>query len=658
MTASNEDYLELLAEAFPTAAEAADEIMCEAAELALPKPTELFISDVHGEYEAFANIVRGGCGAVWSTIEKEAVKAFLPCDDPEAAAKAKADALLALVCYPEQKIEAALSGTRADAWMAESIADLSFLCSALSKHQYSLTQLGQLISEDFEATITELLRIEADDNNEQCRDAICQAAISSGFAPALIVELAHLAQRLAVGKLHLVGDIYDRGPAPDKIMDELMDYHNVDVQWGNHDIVWMGAALGQRGCIAHVVRNCARYGNLDILTEGYGLDLSALYNFALSAYADDPCVSFKLKTMPEGMSEEEELLNIKVQKAMAILQFKVEAQLIDENPSFGLEDRKLLHQINRDTNTIVIDGTEYAITDTVFPTVDWSNPYALTAEEEQVMQALEQEFQNSAKLQRHMNFFLEEGSLYKIENNHLMFHACVPLNEDGSLKAANIYGTEYKGKALFDAVDQYVRDAFTEEDPAAKKRGMDLLWYLWLGEASPLFAKSKMATFEIYLIAEKPARKEVKNAFYTLYENEDVVNSIFVDFGMNPAVSRIVCGHVPVKIKDGENPLKCGGKVVDIDGGMSSAYQKSTGIAGMTLIHDCSGVRLATHQPFAGEKAAVEGNARVTSQFETLNLAKNPVSVAVTDEGTLIKGQIQELKDLIEAYSAGKIEER
>ena len=378
-------------------------------------------------------------------------------------------------------------------------------------------------------------------------NALINSAIETGIAPDIIVALAELIQHLAVDHLHMVGDVYDRGPYPDLIMEELMRFPSIDIQWGNHDAVWMGAALGQWGCIAHVVRNCARYGNLSILEDAYGINILPLAAFATSAYADDPCVGFGLKGSPDLPPQELEM-NVKIQKAMAILQFKVEAQLIDENPGFGLEDRKLLDKIDYERGTVMLDGVEYALTDTVFPTVDPADPYRLTPEEEEVMQRLEQAFTGCEKLQRHMHFFLEAGSLYKVYNGSLLFHACVPLNADGSLMETDVFGEKLKGRALYDVMERYVRAAFNDPDPAMRKRGRDLLWYMWLGEGSPLFAKSKMATFELYLIAEKEARKEVKNPFYTYLNDEQVMAGIFEDFGLDPETSRIVCGHVPVKV--------------------------------------------------------------------------------------------------------------
>lgn len=381
---------------------------------------------------------------------------------------------------------------------------------------------------------------------------------------------------------HLIGDIYDRGPSPDSIIEELMGHRNIDIQWGNHDVVWMGAALGQPGCIAHVVRNCARYGNLDILTGAYAIDLAPLERFALDAYADDPCDAFGLKADP-GLTPEALEATMKIQKAMAILQFKVEAALIDEYPSFGLEDRKLLHRIDYETGHVEVDGVSYELTDRHYPTVDASDPYALTEREREIVEYLSDAFKGSTKLQEHARYLFDVGSLYKTCHDDILLHACVPLNDDGTLKEVDIYGRHCKGKSLYDEAQAWVRKAFGSNDPAEAKKGRDLIWYLWLGPGSPLFAKSKMATFEIYLCIDKAARKEEKNAFYKLFDQPEVYERIFEDFGVDPERARIICGHVPVKTKDGEDPVKAGGRVICIDGGMSSAYSKTTGLQGYAL---------------------------------------------------------------------------
>ena len=633
MAYAQERYLGLLSQLFTTPEETAMEIIAEREELGFPKPTELFISDVHGEYEEFSHILRNGCGSIRKRIDA------LFSDSLNEDARS---ALAALVYYPEYVMDQLNDGDLRDA-----LGNLASLCASFAKLQ-PVEAVYDACPKPFGPIIEKIMSAEhCSDRRTLLFDAVFDTATERSLMWALCTTI----QGLATSQIHIVGDVYDRGPNPDLIMDEINNHPEIDIQWGNHDVVWMGAALGQRGCIAHVVRNCARYGNLSILSDAYGINILPLANFASKAYKDDPCVAFKLKGDP-GLSAEEYDLNVKIQKAMAILQFKVEAKLIDENPSFELEDRKLLHLINRDTNTIVIDGIEYKLTDTIFPTVDWEHPYQLTDEEEIVMQSLEEAFIHCEKLQRHIALFLERGSLYKIQNNTLMFHACVPLNADGSLRETNLYGEKLKGRKLFDAVDRYVRTAFTDQDPTAQKKGADLLWYLWLGVGSPLFAKSKMATFELYLIAEKEARKEVKNPFYQLYEKEIVVNGIFEDFGMDPATARIVCGHVPVKVKDGEDPIKCNGKVVVIDGGMSAAYQKTTGIAGFTLISDAQGVSLATHEPFAGSKAAIENHIDLQSIVRPITTPEHKVLVSQTDEGKDLEELIGDLEQLLAAQRA------
>lgn len=633
MSSTTTRYRDLLSQHFPTAQDAIIEIALCAGKMALPKSPELYISDVHGEYEAFSDIVRTGCGRLQKVIDE----AF----DKDLDEKQKA-ALTSLISYPEEKMQCALSdGIDHSEWFESTISQLLVLFDHLSL-THRREDLTQGLTPAYRSLLENML---LQDYPVELVDTLIEHNAAADFIKALCISL----RSSLVGKIHLVGDVYDRGPYPDLIMDEVAKYPNIDIEWGNHDIVWMGAALGQRGCIAHVVRNCARYGNLSILTDAYGINLLPLANFALKVYKDDPCVGYALKGNPD-LSPEELDLNVKIQKAMAILQFKVEAHHIDDNPSFGLEDRKLLHTIDLESNTIQIDGVEYQITDPVFPTVDWNVPYRLTDEEEQVMESLEQAFMNCEKLQRHMKTLLDKGSLYRIENNTLMFHACVPLNDDGSIKEVDIFGKTYKGKTLFDAVDHYVRKAFTATDPAERKKGCDLLWYLWLGQGSPLFAKSKMATFEIYLVAEKAARKEVKNPFYSLLENEDVLDAIFEDFGMDPGSARIVCGHTPVKVKDGEDPVKCGGKAIIIDGGMSDAYQSTTGIAGFTLISDAQGLRLASHEPFVGTKAAVSNDESVNSTVRVLEQADPMILVADTDEGAKIKGYIEDLEALIASY--------
>ncbi len=641
-------YLRLLSRNFPTAASAAAEIVNLNAILNLPKGTEVFASDIHGEYAAFSHLLRNGSGNVRAKID-----AALGDELDEAEKRS----LATLIYYPVEKMRIELAKVDDEAaWYAKTLLQLVAVSKEASG-KYTRSKVHKALPHDFAYIIEELMtESNTGVNKKAYYAAIVDAAIRTGCASDLVKEFCELIQRLAIDHLHIIGDIYDRGPHPDTIMDELMEYHSLDIEWGNHDIVWMGASLGQRGCIAHVVRNCARYGNLSILEDAYGINLLPLASFAMDAYADDPCVSFKLKGDPDLTPAEYEL-NVKIQKAMAILQFKVEAKLIDENPSFKLEHRKLLHLIDYERSTIVIDGVEHPLTDTVFPTVDPADPYRLTDEEEAVMAHLEAAFIGCEKLQRHMRFFLEAGSLYKVSNNSLLLHACVPLNPDGSLKEVELFGETYKGKALYDMLDSYVRAGFFSSDETERKRGRDLMWWLWQGEGSPLFAKSKMATFEIYLIAEKSARTEVKNSFYKLIDNEDVIAGIFRDFGMDPKTSRIICGHVPVKVKDGEDPVKCGGKVLCIDGGFSRAYQKTTGIAGFTLVENSYGFTLAAHEPLPSAQAAVEGELDIHSTRRVVEEMEHRTLVGDTDNGAQLKEQVADLEELLAAYRHGLLPE-
>ncbi|MFR5829263.1 MAG: fructose-bisphosphatase class III, partial [Adlercreutzia equolifaciens] len=499
MEASGRTYTEALSELYPTRADVAAEIAELEGRLTLPRSTELFASDIHGEYNAFSHVLRGGSGAVRALVED--VFGSTLNDDEKVA-------LLALACYPAEHC-ATLWGT-----------------SKTPTHglpKPPRLQPKPLVGPPATAPSTKCARfcltspsLRSSSPGAARRPDSPIARRSSSLSPPARAFSGRwaLIQHLVVDQLHLIGDVYDRGPAPQLIMDELLSYPNVDVQWGNHDILWMGAAAGSPGSVANVVRICARYGNLSILEDAYGINLRPLATFAADAYANDPCAAFALKGNP-GLSEAETRLTEKIQKAMAVIQFKVEAALIAENPSFGLDDRNLLHLIDREHGTVVVDGIEYELLDTTFPTVDWDDPYRLTEDEAAVIEQLCAAFTGSERLQRHMRFFLDRGSLYKIENGNLMLHACVPLADDGSLLEVTLFGKTYRGRALYDMVDASVRAAFSATDEAERKRGLDMLWYLWLGPGSPLFAKSKMATFELYLIADKAARKEVKNPFYS-----------------------------------------------------------------------------------------------------------------------------------------------
>ena len=642
-------YLELLSRSFPTAAKASAEIINLSAILNLPKGTEFFASDIHGEYEAFSHILRNASGSIRLKIDDVFGDGLAP---------EEKRSLATLIYYPREKMELVLSQTDdAQEWYAVTLPRLVAVCKRAAR-KYTRSRVRRALPADFAYVIEELMTEKSDGVDKRAYyAAIVDAIIRTGRGGEFIEALCLLIQRLAIDRLHIVGDIYDRGPYPHVIMDALMGHHSIDIQWGNHDIVWMGAALGQRGCIAHVVRNCARYGNLSILEDAYGINILPLASFALDAYADDPCVAFGLKGNPD-LSPQELEMNVKIQKAMAIIQFKVEARLIDEYPGFGLESRKLLDKIDFERGTVVVDGVEHALTDTVFPTVDPADPYRLTLEEEEVMQRLEQAFTGCDKLQRHMRFFLEAGSLYKVSNKQPAVPRMCAAQRRRLAQRGGRVRRDVQGARALRRHGALGARRLQLSDPEKRKRGRDLMWYMWLGEGSPLFAKSKMATFELYLVAEKEARKEVKNPFYTLLDDERAMRGVFEDFGLDFETSRIVCGHVPVKVKDGEDPVKCGGHVLTIDGGFSRAYQPTTGIAGYTLISNSYGFVLAAHEPLESARAAVEREIDIHSSRRVVERVEKRTLVADTDTGAELKHQIADLEELLAAYRAGDIAER
>ncbi len=642
-------YLERLSELYPTIARASTEIINLQSILNLPKGTEHFITDIHGEYEAFSHVLKNGSGAVRRKID-EVFGNTLTNKDKQT--------LATLIYYPEEKMaRIKKSEDNMEDWYKITLYRLIEVCKCTAS-KYTRSKVRKALPPEFAYVIEELIteKVEVSDK-ESYYNSIISTIIEISRAEDFIIALSELIQRLTVDHLHIVGDIYDRGPGPHIIMEELRKYHSVDIQWGNHDVLWMGAAVGQRGCIANVIRICARYGNLDILEDGYGINLLPLASFSMNTYREDPCECFQLKGEPE-YGDSEMLLDIKMHKAMSVIQFKVEGQIIRENPDFHMEDRNLLHHIDFEAGTIEIDGAVYKLKDTNFPTVDPADPYALTAEEEDIMHRLEKAFLNCSKLQKHMRFLLNKGALYKVHNGNLLYHGCVPLNEDGSFKKVKLYGKYYKGRALYEVLESYVRKGFYALDEEEKKRGKDMMWYIWLNENSPLFGKDKMATFERYFLEEKELHKEKKNPYYALLEDEDAVDHIMKEFDLDPAQSHIINGHVPVKTKNGESPVKCDGKVLVIDGGFSKAYQKETGIAGYTLIYNSHGMILAAHDPFESTEAAIEKENDIHAKSVTVKRMVERKLVGDTDIGRELKEQIKDLEHLLCAYRSGGIAEK
>ena len=642
-------YLKCLAELYPTIGKASTEIINLQSIVNLPKGTEHFLTDIHGEYEAFSHVLRNGSGAVRKKI-----------DDVFGHTLSTADkrSLATLIYYPREKMELVKKAEEdMENWYKITLYRLIEVCK-ITGSKYTRSKVRKALPPDYAYVIEELITEKSEVlDKEAYYNAIVNTIIDIGRAEDFIIALAELIQRLVVDHLHILGDIYDRGPGPHFIMDRLCDYHSLDIQWGNHDIVWMGAAAGQKACIATIVRISVRYGNLDILEDGYGINMFPLGRLAMNVYRDDPCECFKLKG-DKNTTETEAALGMKMHKAISVIQFKLEGQLIEKYPGFGMEDRRLLHRIDYEKGTIKIYGKEYKLKDNLFPTIDPKDPYKLTPEEADVMERLSSAFINCEKLQRHMKLLLSQGNLYKVYNGNLLYHGCVPLNEDGSFKQVRVFDKSYHGKALYDALEVYVRKAFFALDPVEQEKGKDICWYIWTGPNSPLFGKDRMTTFERYFIADKQTHVEKKNPYYSLLEDEKVVDQIFKEFGLETSGAHIVNGHVPVHQQDGESPVKCNGKVLVIDGGFSRAYQKETGIAGYTLIYNSYGLLLSAHEPFKSAEAAVREETDIVSRQVAVRRSQRRRLEGDTDNGAALKERIRELKMLLQAYRDGLIIEK
>lgn len=641
-------YLQRLAEQYPTIDKAAVEIINLQAILNLPKGTEHFITDIHGEYEAFSHVLKNGSGSVKKKIDEVFGHTLTHADKKS---------LATLIYYPREKMDIVKKTERhMQDWYKIVLYRLITLCKTLSS-KYTRSKVREALPVDYAFVIEELITEKPEIlDKEAYYETIIDTIIQIDRAESFIAALSKLIQRLAVEHLHILGDIYDRGPAPHKIMDKLLQYHSLDIQWGNHDIVWMGAAAGQLACIATVIRNSARYGNLDILEDGYGINLLPLATFAMAVYQNDDCKQFKLEGNPKAYNSVETALHMKMHKAIAIMQFKLEGQLMAAHPSFQMEHRRLLHHINYETGTIFYEGNTYSLLDTYFPTIDPKDPYALTPEEQTVMERLQSAFLHCEKLQRHVKLLLHRGSLYKVCNGNLLYHGCVPIEEDGSFRKVNIYGAEYSGKALYDCLESYVRKAFLAVDPIEQEKGKDILWYIWTAKDSPLYGKDKMTTFERYFLAEKETHKERKNAYYRFLNDETVMNRILAEFGLGEH-SHIVNGHVPVLQIAGESPVKCGGKVMIIDGGFSKVYQEKTGIAGYTLIYNSYGMMLVAHEPFTSTEEAIQKETDIHADRISVMAAPKRLQVRDTDRGREIQGRIDELMQLLDAYRSGALQQ-
>ena len=607
MKTINERHLELLSKTYKNIQEVSEEIINLQAILNLPKGTELFMSDLHGEYEAFEHILNNGSGIIKSKIENLYGNTITEEDRKN---------LATLIYYPEEKLNMVKKETKnMIEWYRITLYRLIEVTKAVSS-KYTRSKVRKAMPKGFDYIIDELLHRQGEDaNKEEYYKQIIESIIDLGRADEFIEAISILIKRMAIDHLHIIGDVYDRGPGAVNIMDKLMDFHSLDIEWGNHDILWMGAAAGSEACIANVIRICSRYDNLGTLEEGYGINIRPLSMFATEVYKDDACEGFLPKSVdPNRYSNTDKIILSKIQKAIAIIQFKLEGDLIKKHPEYKMEDRLLLDKIDYEKGYIYIDGKVYKLTDTNFPTIDKNDPYKLTEEEAEIIERLKTSFVRSEKLNKHVNFLYSKGHIYQNFNDNVLFHGCIPMTESGEFDKIEIMGKKLKGKELLDHIENIAHKAYFGKDKNEKEEALDLMWYFWCGPKSPLFGKTKAATFERYFIEDKKLHKEEKNAYYKYIYEEDVCIKILENFGVNIEEGHIINGHVPVKAKDGESPIRAGGKLIIIDGGFAKSYQSTTGMAGYTLTYNSNGLVLAANEPFESKCKAINEGLDIKSQ--------------------------------------------
>lgn len=647
-------FLRLLADSFPTIADASTEIINLQAILNLPKGTEHFLADLHGEYKSFQHVLRNASGNI-----KRKVNDIFGNELREAEKKE----LCTLIYYPEEKLELVKANeTDLDDWYHITIHQLVRVCRDVSS-KYTRSKVRKSLPKDFSYIIQELLHERPDDVDKAAYvNVIIETIISTGRADDFIIAISHVIQRLVIDLLHILGDVYDRGPGAHDIMDTLGTYHNWDIQWGNHDILWMGACAGNAACVCNVIRLSLRYANLVTLEEGYGINLIPLATFAMEHYGNDPCEEFVPKTNGGSgeIDDKTRRLTAQMHKAITMIQFKVEAAIINRHPEWNMQDRILLNKIDYDRGVCVIDGKEYAMNSCCFPTVSPADPCKLTPEEQALIDKLTHSFTVNEKLHKHIRLMLTHGSLYTIINDNLLFHASVPLNPDGSLKEVELYkGLKFSGRELMNRIDRVVRSAFQNDTESNYKNfAIDYFLYLWCGRDSVLFDKSKMATFERYFLKDKETYKEEKGNYFKLRDDEKVCDNILDAYGVTGRMRHIINGHVPVHVVSGENPIKANGKLMVIDGGFSQAYHKETGIAGYTLVYHSRGFQLVQHDPFTSTEDAILRGSDIKSTTQIVEMSVHRMLVADTDIGRELKRQVEELEKLLYAYRRGFIKEK
>ncbi len=642
--------LQLLSQTFPTAEAASTEIINLKAILNLPKGTEHFMADIHGEHEAFLHILRNASG----NIKRKVKELYADTMSTEEIRE-----LCTLIYYPEKKLEI-IKAQEEDmsAFYEKTLKRLIPVCQVVSS-KYTRSRVRKCLPREFAYIIEELLHESPSDHNKQAYwDAILDSIVETGQSDSFIVAICYVIQQLSVDQLHILGDVFDRGPGAHIIMDHLLHHHHFDVQWGNHDALWMGAAAGNDACIANVLRLSLRFANMATLEDGYGINLLPLATFAIDTYKDDPCILFqpKLDTRQTELSEKQTRLIAQMHKAITILQFKLEGQLINERPEWMMEERRVLTRIDFDKGTYTYEGQQYPLLDTNFPTIRPENPYELSVEEKDLINKLHHSFRISAKLQKHIQCLLQNGCMYAICNSNLLFHAAVPLDAQGQLREVELQGKRYKGRELLHKIGMLIRSAFNTDTPEAKRLfARDYFWYLWCGKDSPLFDKSKMTTFERYFIADKSTHIEEKGYYYLLRDNAEICDRILDAFGVTGKHRHIINGHVPVHVSRGENPIKADGRLMVIDGGFAEAYHTTTGIAGYTLVFHSRGFELIQHEPFKNTKEAIRQGTDIKSSKQIVEMTGKRMMVSDTDTGHNIALQIKELQELLYAYRHGMI---
>ncbi|WP_070000574.1 fructose-bisphosphatase class III [Cellulosilyticum sp. I15G10I2] len=648
----NIQLLKFLSKQYPTSDTAITEIINLQAILNLPKATEHFVSDIHGEYEAFSHVLRNASGVL-----KPKIDALFMSELSERDRRS----LAMLIYYPEKKLEQVIKKEEdMNDWYRINLFRIIKLCKVISS-KYTRSKVRKALPTEFAYVMEELLSEQIDAHNkEQYYNEIIERIVSLNKANEFMCAFCYLIQRLAVDRLHVLGDIFDRGPRADIVMDIMQKYHSIDIQWGNHDILWMGAAAGSAACIANVIRIACSYSNLQTLEEGYGINLLPLATFAMNCYKSTDCSLFIPKVDEEiDIKKDDTELIALMHKAITIIQFKLEHTLNQRCFDPTMKERDLLHQIDIQSKSITLEGKTYELEDVDFITVDPKDPYKLTKEEEQVVDRLVYSFIHSAKLQEHIKFMFSKGSMYKVYNNNLLYHGCLLMSEDGNFQTINLEGRAYYGKSYLDKLEEIVRDGyFNHNDPVTRQKGQDMMWYLWCGRYSPLFGKSKMATFEKYFIQDKACSIEHRNPYYSQLETVELAKKILKEFEITHEQSHIINGHVPVQVKLGETPIKANGKIIVIDGGFTKAYQKVTGIAGYTLIYNSYGLQLASHQPFEGIQKAITSEKDIVTTMNVIEVVYSRKRVKDTDIGKDIMSQIQALLTLVEYYRLGLLKEK